>query len=45
MAFILKKYSGLLTKHPLVTKSVTGGVLAMLSDLICQELEKSDLPL
>jgi len=41
MSSLFAKYVYLLDKYPLVTKGITGGVIASISDLLCQILEQS----
>lgn len=42
MAAVFGKYVHLLEKYPLATKSITGAVIASLSDIICQKLQQSN---
>lgn len=41
MSAIFAKYAQWLDKYPLLTKGITGGVIASLSDIACQLLEQS----
>ena len=39
MKAIWSKYVVLLDSYPLATKAITGGIIASLSDFLCQKLE------